>query len=139
MSRSEYSEDLDQWSLIRWRGAVASAIRGARGQAFFKELLRGMDAMPERRLITEDLEKDGAVCAIGVVGKARGIDMSNIDPEDSYTVARVFQIADALAREIVHMNDEGTYKAETPEERFDRMREWVKRQIQAETHSDIGR
>lgn len=33
MSRSGYSEDLDMWDLIRWRGAVKSALRGKRGQA----------------------------------------------------------------------------------------------------------
>lgn len=32
MSRCGYSDDYDQWALIRWRGAVESAIRGKRGQ-----------------------------------------------------------------------------------------------------------
>jgi hypothetical protein len=40
MSRSGYSDDLENWSLIRWRGAVASAIRGRRGQAFLRERQR---------------------------------------------------------------------------------------------------
>ena len=33
MSRSGYSDGLDEWAMIRWRGAVKSAIRGARGRA----------------------------------------------------------------------------------------------------------
>jgi len=34
MSRSGYVDngDIEQWDLIRWRGAVASAIRGKRGE-----------------------------------------------------------------------------------------------------------
>jgi len=47
MSRSGYSDDCDdQWSLICWRGAVKSAIRGKRGQAFLKEMLAALDALP---------------------------------------------------------------------------------------------
>lgn len=56
MSRSGYSDDLDSWSMIRWRGAVTSATRGARGQAFFREMLAALDAMPEKKLIADDLE-----------------------------------------------------------------------------------
>jgi len=40
MSRSGYSDDCDVWALIRWRGAVKSAIRGARGQAMLRELIQ---------------------------------------------------------------------------------------------------
>lgn len=57
MSRSGYSEDWDgeNWTFIRWRGAVKSALRGKRGQAFLREALAALDAMPEKRLITHDL------------------------------------------------------------------------------------
>ena len=131
MSRSGYSEEIeDNWSRIIWRGAVTSAIRGRRGQAFLKELLAALDAMPEPRLIKSELEAGGDVCAIGAVGKARGIDMSKIDSDDYERVALEFGIATALAREIVYMNDEGcSWKQETSEERFERMREWIDRGI----------
>jgi hypothetical protein len=129
MSRSNYSDDYDQQQLAMWRGQVASAIRGKRGQAFLRDLLAALDAMPEKRLITNSLEAAGEVCAIGSLGRARGIDMSNIDPEDSETVAGTFNIADQLAREVVYENDEGTWKPETPEERWSRMRAWVASQI----------
>lgn len=129
MSRSNYSDDLDdQWGWICWRGAVASAIKGARGQAFLKEMASAMESLPERKLVANDLEKDGEVCAIGSVGRARGVDMSAIDPEDSETVAALFGISDALAREIVYMNDEGSWR-ETPEQRYSRMLAWVQKQI----------
>lgn len=142
MSRSHYSDDVDGWALIKWRGAVNSATLGARGQAFFKEMLAALDAMPIKCLTASELiEPDEiacshwgmfqaeSVCAIGAVGKARGVDMSDLDPEDAETVAGKFNIAHALACEIVYMNDEwGSYR-ETPEGRYIRMRNWVQSQI----------
>jgi hypothetical protein len=126
MSRSGYSEDYDDnWSLICWRGAVASAIRGRRGQAFLREMLTALDALPEPKLIRGELvEAEGAVCAIGSVGKARGIDMSKIDPEDHDSVAGTFGIPGALAREIMWVNDDDFWR-ETPEARFEKMRKWI--------------
>ncbi|WP_315782207.1 MULTISPECIES: hypothetical protein [unclassified Bradyrhizobium] len=142
MSRSGYSEDCDddQWGFIRYRGMVASATRGKRGQSLFRDILIGMNGMICKRLIADELEQEGAVCAIGAAGKVRGVDMSSIDPEDSDTVAGKFDIADCLAREIVWMNDEcgstgewledkRRWRRETPEDRFNRMRKWVRSQI----------
>lgn len=128
MSRSGYSDDCE--NVAMWRGAVASALRGRRGQAFLKEMLAAFDALPAPRLIENDLAREGEVCAIGAVGKARGIDMSRIDPEDHDTVACSFDIAHAMACEIMYMNDEFEWKKETPEERFSRMRKWVAAQIE---------
>lgn len=130
MSRSGYSDDCQDWALICWRGAVASAIRGKRGQAFLYEMLQALAALPERKLIDGELEQDGAVCAIGAVGKARGVDMSGIEVDDRDQVARIFGIAPTLAAEIVYMNDEGCWLGgETPEQRFERMRKWVEEQL----------
>lgn len=126
MSRAGYCDgDDDQWGLIRWRGAVASAIRGKRGQAFLREMLTAMDALPEKKLVAHELEMDGQVCAIGSVGMSRGIDMSQLDPENYSKVADTFGISEALAREIVYENDEGGWRDDTPEKRFERMRAWV--------------
>ena len=124
MSRSGYMDDCDQWDLIRWRGQVASAMRGKRGQAFLLEMWRAMNALPERKLIANDLEKDGAVCALGSVGNARGIDMSQLDPEDYERVADAFGIPHQLAQEIMYINDDAWLRA-TPEERFVRMKKWI--------------
>lgn len=131
MSRSDYSDDCDQWELIMWRGAVASAIRGRRGQAFLKEMLAALDALPEKKLIDGALECNGAVCAIGAVGAARKVNMTGLDPENAGQVAQTFGIARALACEIVFENDEGAgyWNNETPERRFERMRNWVAKQI----------
>jgi hypothetical protein len=130
MSRSGYSEDYDdQWALIRWRGAVTSSIRGKRGQAFLAEMRDALDAMPEKKLVAMELEVAGSVCAIGAVGKARGVDMSVIDPEDYSSVAGKFGIAEPLAQEIVYLNDEAGPWKETDEQRFARMRRWLDKTI----------
>ncbi|WP_186113894.1 hypothetical protein [Burkholderia gladioli] len=130
MSRSGYSDDCDGWSLIRWRGAVNSAIKGARGQAFLRELAVALDAMPEKRLIKDELKSaDGEFCTIGVLGHVRGIDMSQLDPDDRESVSAAFNIAPALAAEIVFENDEAFWHDETPEHRWQRMRQWVEQNI----------
>lgn len=149
MSRSGYIDDGEQWDFIRWRGQVASAMRGKRGQAFLLEMWKAMQTLPEPKLIANDLEADGLVCAIGAVGKARGIDMSKLDPDDYFTVAGAFGVPYQLAQEIVFMNDEGfpdRYVEApgpqrhgrpgvwvrirlTPEERFERMKKWIEENL----------
>jgi hypothetical protein len=126
MSRSGYLEDGDgtEWDFIRWRGQVASATRGKRGQKLLRAMLAALDAMPDKELITTELEADGAVCALGAIGRAQGLDLSDIDPDNEQRVARVFDIAPCLAQEIVYFNDEVNMH-ETPRARFERMRAWV--------------
>lgn len=127
MSRSNYYCDFDfePWEMIRWRGAVSAAVRGRRGQAFLREMLAALDALPEKRLIPGNLvDKDGEVCALGAVGRARGVDLSAVDPEDPIAVGRFFGIAQAMAAEIEFENDEA-WGPQTPEKRFERIRNWV--------------
>lgn len=72
--------------------------------------------------------REGDVCALGALGRVRGLDMTDLDPDEPEGVAAAFDIASPLAREIVYMNDEGACN-ETPEQRWQRMRNWVARQI----------
>lgn len=134
MSRSGYNEDDDgDGRIAMWRGQVASAIRGKRGQAFLREMIEALDAMPDKRLIAEDLQgPDGAVCAIGSVGARRGVDMSELDPEDPDTIASVFGIAHQLVQEIEYMNDEVYHK--DGEDRWRRMRAWAVSNLKDPTH-----
>lgn len=129
MSRSNYNDDYDDyddyWGLIRWRGAVASAIKGRRGQAFLRDLIAALDAMPEKTLIANELQEEGEVCALGALGLRRGLDMEAVDPDDADAVADLFGIAPALAREIVYENDEGASSRESAEDRWKRMRAWA--------------
>lgn len=134
MSRSGYNDDCyDNWAHIRWRGAVAQAIRSYRGQAFLKELLAALDALPEKRLVENVFEDKGEVCTLGAIAKARGTDVSDIDIEDedgvSWEISRKLGMARALAAEIMCENDEASWYGETPEERFVRVRKWIVSQI----------
>lgn len=133
MSRCGYSDDLDPWQLIKWRGQVASALRGKRGQAFLNALRDALDAMPEKQLIANDLQATEGVCALGSIGKARGLDLAAIDPEDEdhhKQLAGAFDVAHQLIQEVEFMNDEGVYR-ETPAQRWDRMRRWVDQNVMA--------
>lgn len=132
MSRSGYIDDIDNWELIKWRGQVASAIRGKRGQQLLRDTLAALDAMPQKRLVASELETaEGEVCTLGAVGRMRGLDMGEIDPEEYEAVALMFDIAEPLAREIVYENDECGRYDETPEQRWERMREWVAKRVAA--------
>lgn len=82
MSRSGYSEDGDCDFPELYRGRVARAIKGKRGQAFLRELAAAMDAMPEKRLIAGELVEGGECCTMGVICKARGLDVEGVNPED---------------------------------------------------------
>jgi hypothetical protein len=130
MSRSNYSEDLESWDLIRWRGAVASAIRGKRGQAFLREMLAALDALPEKRLIEDELVTPEGCCGLGAVAIKRGLDVANVDAHDPESVAAAFGITVALAAEIEDINDRGLH--ETPEARFAFVRGWVTRRLSGE-------
>ena len=126
MSRSGLSEDEgdDPWAFIRWRGAVASALRGKKGQAFLREMLAALDAMPEKRLIEGELqEPSGDVCAIGCVGRARGMDMTIFDTYDYERIAGALGVNEKLVQEVEWINDENYHPS--PEQRWKDVREWV--------------
>jgi hypothetical protein len=139
MSRSGYTYDNDDnWSLICWRGAVTSAISGKRGQAFLRELAAAMDAMPVKSLTLNALEADGEHCALGVIGKARGMDVSKLDTEDWERLSREFGIAEAMVREIMYENDECLYGGWRREphhgpERWKLIRKWIDEQLSTKT------
>jgi hypothetical protein len=66
MSRSGYTDgyDYDNGSFAMYRGVVASALRGKRGQTFLRDLVEALDAMPERRLIEGDLIREEPPCGL---------------------------------------------------------------------------
>lgn len=150
MSRSGYSDDCDeQWQYALWRGTIARATRGKRGQKFFKELLAALDAMPEKRLYREVFDKGpeaGEVCALGALARAKGVDATKLDPEDDYAaeeLADKFDVATCLAREVIWRNDDAEWVRhirisdplievvveDPPDVRWQKMRDWVAKQI----------
>ena len=132
MSRSGYTDDDDDpLAYGRWRAQVNSAIRGKRGQKFFADLVAALDAMPEKKLVAGVFQnEEGAVCAFGSLGKARRIDLNNIDTCDWEKLGSVFNIAQQLAQETMYVNDdENEYS--TPEQRWTAVRRWAARQLKS--------
>lgn len=144
--RTGYDDDGTNIHWINWRGAVASAIRGRRGQEFLRELLSALDAMETKALIRHELcgrEKFSmslshwgihdveieSQCALGVIGKRRGLDLGRIDVDDFSYIHTPFGIANAMAREIEFVNDDMGPWGETPIERYRRVRSWVEKQL----------
>lgn len=150
MSRHGYV-DFDGEDVLaqgRWQGAVLSALRGKRGQAFFKELLEALDAMPDKALAAHSFTRGGEVCALGSVALKRGIDVSEFEPpqgDDSWddeidhdALGAKFGIATVMAREIMYENDEGG-SSETPQQRWTRVRKWVVENIRSPAQNEVAK
>ncbi len=147
MSRSGYSDDYDDDTYLRlgsWRGRVASALRGKRGQKLLFDLVTALDAMPVKRLIKDDLRVESedtsacGVCALGAVAKLRGIDTAPleelVDANEHDGLGAAFDIAGPLAAEIMYENDEN---ALSPEQRWQYMRKWALAHLRIETILDL--
>ncbi len=108
MSRSGYTDEADNIGL--YRANVARSVRGKRGQALLRELLDALDAMPKKELHQGSFATpDGEFCALGVVAKNRGIDVSDLGDDDYCEIEDVgkrFGISSSLAAEIMYLNDE---------------------------------
>jgi len=136
MSRSGYDDDCSGWELIRWRGAVNSSLNGRRGQAFLREMLEALDALPEKRLEPRVLVSPTGCCAMGAVAIKRGLDVSDVDPSEREDVAGTFGIAEAMVAEIASVNDdEYACRQETEEKRFARVRAWAVKHLKSEAMS----
>lgn len=145
MSRSGYSDDLDdQWQHIRWRGAVKAAIKGKKGQAFLKELEAALVALPEKKLLRGGFSQKGEVCAIGSVlvarkcatGMTREAALAEVEKKfprpaeyEDVDIAPEAGIADALAREIMYVNDDDWGGDASAEQRYETVLKWVRSKI----------
>lgn len=161
MSRSGLYEDDgdDPLALGRWRAQVRSAIRGKRGQAFLRDLLAALDAMPDKRLIAGSLIFDGSPefpypeehedIIVGgdqlVTGRGQTVRVGEVCALGSLGVRRGLDmskfdqsepefVADAL--DVAHQLareviwvNDEDGRGETPEQRFVRVRAWVAKQI----------
>ncbi len=151
MSRSGYDAEGDDDNPIMylWESIVARSIAGARGQKLLRELADALDAILEKRLVSGSfVETDGAVCTLGALGRARGLDMTELEKaarlardDDWYDVAgpagKAFGVSRSMAAEIMHQNDQDAgwqrTPTETPEQRWTRMREWVRTKLKEES------
>lgn len=134
MSRSGYTDDYDEFTEL-YRGAVRKAMKGKRGQAFFRDLRTALDVLPVKRLIYGTLRDavTGEVCTLGAIGIMRNVKLPIVDSDDcgesSRLLGQLFNIAPSLAAEVQYMNDEASYTTETPEARYTRVSQWVDEQL----------
>ncbi len=139
MSRSGYSDDCET-PIELYRQAVRRATTGYRGQHLLCKLRDALDAMPVKRLIAGKIKDEaGQVCAFGALDPTAPMADDGDDYEHPRKLAKHFNVAPALAAEIVYMNDEyssWTLRGETPEQRWTRMRAWVESQIAAAPDSE---
>lgn len=140
MSRSGYVDDWDDpGSVNLYRGVVLRALHGKRGQAFLRELVAALDALPSKRLIAGKLVTEGGeCCAIGSVFRARGLSVAGIDPYAADEVGAAVGVAKAMAAEIEYENDDGGRYDETPEQRWERMRSWASGHMMAEAEASAA-
>jgi hypothetical protein len=132
MSRSGYTDESDGNAIYLWRANIDRATRGKRGQKFFRDLVAALDAMPEKRLINGDLEgTGGSVCALGALRVAKGLELTPaLRDSDWDSLGEAFDVAPMLAQEVMYWNDERVWRNdETPEARWQRMRDWAAEQV----------
>lgn len=133
MSRSGYSDDCEHLGL--YRASVARALHGRRGQEALRDFVAALDVLPEKRLAAESFQAGGEVCSLGALAAYRGVDVSDLEPyhpgEFVEGAGPRFNIAACMAAEFMYENDEcGPWgRAETPEERWVRMRAWAVRHL----------
>jgi hypothetical protein len=130
--RISYSDEEDypgQFGL--WQGNCTRSIKSKAGQAALRELEQALLAMPEKRLIANELEDaDGEVCAIGALAKYRGV-TPKTDPEEMELVGVELGMPKLVAWKVVCLNDveidfyydrkEERCVSYTPEERYERV------------------
>lgn len=138
--RISYSEDEDypgQFGL--WQANCDRSIAGRAGQLALRELEAALLALPEKRLIAHELERDGDVCAIGALVKYKGITPKN-DPDGEMDLIGVeCGIPRLAAWKLVELNDsildtkwsDGKLIPLTPEERYQSVLDWVRKRLKS--------
>jgi len=142
-------EDFNNQSLL-WEANQERCIRGRKGQAALRELEAALLALPEKRLITDELENArGDVCAIGALVRFKGKENPMIGDsfggaEDNLTInadeieratidlAQELGVPRLVALAVVRENDEDHYyypATITPEQRYERMLKWVQQAL----------
>lgn len=146
MSRSGYTDECENWGL--YRGTVARAIRGKRGQRTLHDIRDALDAMPVKRLGANSFQRGDCPCTLGALAKHRGVNVSDLEPDpdddwvDNDVIGDRFDIARSMAAEIMYENDEHLVWGqgqvqETPEQRWQRMRDWVEKNIQSDVRGNV--
>lgn len=150
MSRTSYSDDEyfpGQFAL--WRANVNRSLAGARGQAALRDLEAALLALPEKRLIADDVAKGGEVCAVGALvahrkvslgqaredvlkelgGEPRDEEWEDGDEEgETEAIGVEAGIPRLVAWRLVELNDMDLECA-SPEQRYEKVLAWTRRRL----------
>lgn len=156
MSRSGYvdADEYDYWTWIRYRGAVNSALKGRRGQKALVELVQALDVMPQKKLAANAFGGQLGVCALGALAKARGVDLSDLQPDlgscpekaeawevdevNWHELGRRLNIAQSMAREVMYENDDEFDNSEQGQRRrWKRIRDWALAEMTADSRAQF--
>jgi hypothetical protein len=146
MSRITYCDDEDfQNQAYLWEANQERSIKGRKGQAALRELEAALLALPEKRLIANELENSkGEVCAVGALAKFKGKENPmvgdsfgdegltlNEDEIERVTVrfATELGVPSMVAVAVVHENDDCWSVNITPEQRYEKVLNWTRRQL----------
>jgi hypothetical protein len=147
MSRINYCEDEDfnNQSLL-WEANQERAIRGRKGQAALRELEQALLALPEKKLIVDELENaQGEVCAIGALAKFKGRENPRVNwgdtpvdepladgvilpdevQEVTLDLAESLGVPRLVALAVIYENDERAYALD-PTLRYGRLLRWTR-------------
>jgi hypothetical protein len=141
MSRSSYSDDYGDdfpGQINLFRANVDRSIKSRNGQARLLELRAALVAMPvkelEAEIFAEGSQESPRVCGLGAwalarcggdVEKAHGMVPRDADDTETSDVLRSFGWPKLLVYEAIYQNDEGSWRVETPVDRYRRMLAWV--------------
>lgn len=137
-----------QWWL--WEQALFRAVNGRRGQQILRELEQALLALPEKQLIEGRLSDGKGVCAVGAYVTHKRVEAGEPRDEVLAMLKRRAELADGdldgwqaeeetilqaeatgmqltLAVSVASLNDE--YYPVTPEQRYERVLEWVQKRI----------
>ncbi len=112
MSRTWEGESDNPLDWGRYEAAKRSTLRGRRGQAFLRELVAALDALPQPELSEGALgdQRTGCVCALGAVALAQGQSFADLAKDDGNgspdEAAEWYSISPTLANEIISANDD---------------------------------
>lgn len=126
-----------------WEANLRRSLEGRKGQQSLRELEAALLALPEKRLIADELESDkGEVCAVGALAKFKHYSGSMSLPEvydelDEYkveeamlAVAKDLGVPKLVAVAIIQQNDEDAHHhSMTPERRYERLLDWTQQRI----------
>ena len=143
MSRFWEGESDDPLDWGRYEAAKRSTLRGKRGQAFLRELIAALDALPKPELSEGALgdRRTGCVCALGAVALAQGDSFDDLAKDDGSwgpeDAAEWYGISPTLANEIISANDEWRdgNDAKTRQSRWRVVRAWAVRHLIEPPHA----